>query len=200
MKIGSFIKALPVLALAVMTVSCKNNKDGKTGSFPENFSSMSDTEKVSYLMRTTTPDSVARFIIYASLDEKGEHHLDSLGVVTNYVYSTYPSDKQVAFGEEYDKTVDKLPLAKRMKLYAMAGEENPQGLGYELGLSYIALIRDKNMKVGDVEKEISEFKKACGEDTATYRRFIVGFKTALEYDRGKDISKDIYERFKNLSE
>ena len=51
----------------------------------------------------------------------------------------------------------------------------------------------------DVERELAEFRKACGADSATYRRFIVGFKTVLNVDRGVDVPRDIYNRFINYN-
>ena len=38
---------------------------------------------------------------------------------------------------------------------------------------------------------------ACDTDTATYRRFMVGFKTALRIDRGKGVPEEVYQRFIN---
>ena len=49
-----------------------------------------------------------------------------------------------------------------------------------------------------MDKEIKDFKRECREDTATYRRFVVGFTEALRQDRDKDVKKEIYDRFINL--
>ena len=57
-------------------------------------------------------------------------------------------------------------------MYAQAGTEDPQGLGYRLGLEYMTSIRDQRKSADDVERELAEFRKACGADSATYRRFI----------------------------
>ncbi len=61
----------------------------------------------------------------------------------------------------------------------------------------MASIRDGNKSAADVEAELKEFRKACGNDTAMYRRFIVGFHTVLKVDHGTDVPEDIYRKFVN---
>ena len=51
------------------------------------------------------------------------------------------------------------------------------------------------INLNDVEKELKAFEKACGNDTAMYRRFMIGFRTVLEVDHGKDVPEEIYSRF-----
>lgn len=184
--------------LAVSLSSCKGKDKNRSGNFPENFNSLSETARVAYVMKNATPDSVARFICAASLGDVEGTKLDSLGIVTNYVYSNYNSDDQETFGVAYDKYIEELPLAKKMKLRAMAGIDDPQGLGYQLGLEYMDRIREKNMTVDEVAKELDEFKRACANDTATYERFLIGFRVVLEQDKGKDVNRAIYERFHNI--
>lgn len=185
---------LGVLLLA----SCGNKNKESAGAFPAGFDSMGDTGRVAYVMKNATPDSVARFILRAALGELEGARIDSLGIVTNYVYSNYSSDDQIVFGDEYDKQVSAMSLSKRMRLYALGGVDDPQGLGYELGLNYLSEIRDRNMSVEDVKREIQEFRKACGNDSATYRRFVTGFTTVLKVDSGKDVRREIYDSFVNL--
>lgn len=170
---------------------------GTQGNFPADFNRLSDAEKVAYVMQHATPDSVARFVCDASLGKVEGVKIDTFANATLYVYENYKSADQAAFASEYDRYIDAKSLADRMRLYALAGEHDPQGLGYALGLDYLRSIRDKNMTADQVEAELKEFKKACGADTDTYRRFIVGFHTVLELDHGKDLSEEIYRRFKN---
>lgn len=185
---------------SVLLFSCSKNKGNSSSDFPADFNKWSDTKKVAYMMKQTTPDSVARFMIYAALGEVKGVTLDSLGIVTNYVYAEYDTENQIRYGEAYDTIVDGLSLAQKMKLYTVAGVDNAQGLGYELGLSYLTNVREKNMSAEDVRKELEEFKKACGQDSDMYRRFTIGFRTALQYDGGKDIDPDVYKTFSNIIE
>ena len=69
----------------------------------------------------------------------------------------------------------------------MAGVEDPQGLGLQLGLEYMQSVRENNLSVDDVKRELKAFKQACGNDSNTYKRFIIGFRTVLEADSGRDM-------------
>ena len=105
-----------------------------------------------------------------------------------------------SFAAQYDAYSQSLPLEEKMKLYALAGSYDPQQLGYQLGLEYVGNIRSKKMTADQVAAELEEFKKACGNDRGTYKRFVKGFKVVLELEKGNGISGDIYSRFKNLNE
>lgn len=194
-KIGIFGALTAIGLLSVSLVGC-SKKD--SGSFPADIAKKSDAEKVAYMMKNATPDSVARFICYASLGKNPDVKIDSLAIATLYAYENYRDKDVAAFGESYDATVAGMPLSDKMKLYRMAGTEDPQALGYSLGLEYMSKIRLQNMSVKDVEREVLEFKKACANDTSTYRRFIIGFRAVLNADRGKDVSEAIYQRFINF--
>lgn len=186
------------LAALLVVASCGRNKGVSSGKFPENFNSIGDTARVAYMIKQATPDSVARFIGLAALGKIEGARIDSLGIATSYAYEVYTGPDLDRFGEEYDRFVNALPLADKMRMYAMAGVEDPQGLGLQLGLEYMQSIREKNLSVEDVEREVKAFKTACGEDSATYKRFIIGFRTVLEVDRGRDMPKEIYDRFITL--
>ena len=85
-----------------------------------------------------------------------------------------------------------------MKIYAQAGIEDPQGLGYRLGLEYLSTIRDNHLDVKAIKQELEAFRKACANDTDTYRRFMIGFRTVLKVDSGRDVSREVYDTFTNL--
>lgn len=186
------------VAVAVLLNGCKGGKTENGSGFPQNFNAMPDTARVAYVMKSTTPDSVARFICRAALGQLKDARIDSLGIATNYAYDRYSGADADLFGGEYDNFVASLPLADKMRMYAMAGVEDPQGLGLQLGLEYMQSIREKNMSVQEVEEELKAFRSACGKDEETYKRFIVGFRTVLEADSGRDMPKEIYDRFRNI--
>lgn len=176
-------------------MSCGGKKDGE-GKYPENFGTIGDAGRVAYVMRLAEPDSVARFIIYGALG-RNDARIDTLATATNYAYEKLTGDALDRFSAEYDSVVESLPLGEKMKVYMLGGMEDPQGLGFKLGLEYLGSIRDGSKSADEVEREIREFKTACGSDTATYRRFIIGFRTVLQVDSGKDVSAEIYRRFVN---
>lgn len=187
--------AAPALTITLM-VACKGGS-GSGGDFPGDFSQWPDTAKVGYMMKHTTPDSVARFICNATIGRVPGIEIDSISEATLYAYESYKSHDLDKFQEEYDGYSSTLPLALKMKLLFKVATENPIQLGYQLGLEYVERIREDQKSVADVEAEIKEFRKACGADTETYDRFIKGFKIALQEDHGKDLPEDIYRHFIN---
>lgn len=190
------VSAVLSLSMILGLASCGGEKDAK-GKWPKNFDKIGDAGRVAYVMRVASPDSLARFIIYGSLGRVPGARIDSLAIATNAAYERLKGDDLETFSLEYDNVVEGLPLADKMKVYALGGSEDPQGLGFKLGLEYVSSIRNNHLKVADVEKELQAFKKACANDSATYRRFIIGFRTVLRHDRGKDLPEDIYNKFIN---
>ncbi|WP_290088683.1 hypothetical protein [uncultured Duncaniella sp.] len=184
---------------AVVSVCSCGGKNG-SGDFPDNFGTIGDAGRVSYMMKNVTPDSVARFICDAALGKVEGARIDSLPTATLYAYEHYKNTDLASFAAQYDAYSQSLPLEEKMKLYALAGSYDPQQLGYQLGLEYVGNIRSKKMTADQVAAELEEFKKACGNDHGTYKRFVKGFKVVLELEKGNGISGDIYSRFKNLNE
>jgi hypothetical protein len=182
--------------VAAVLSGCKGKQNAE-GELPDGFKALPDSAKVAYVMKNATPDSVARFICRAALGQVPGASIDNLGLATTYAYDKYTGEDFNSFSDEYDNYVASLTLPDKMKMYALAGVEDPQGLGLQLGLEYMQSIREKNLSVADVEKELKAFKKACGKDTDTYNRFLIGFKTVLKADRNNDMPKGIYERFIN---
>lgn len=191
-------KAIFAAAASLLILSACSSKQKSESSLPADFKTMGDQRRVQYMMQHVAPDSLARFIIYGALGRNPEMPIDTLGIATNYAYEHLSAEEMDAFAVEYDAVVESLPLDDKMRVYKLGGQEDPQRLGYKLGLEYMQSIRSGGKSVADVEKEIASFKKACASDTATYRRFVVGFRTVLQEDQGKDMSRDIYNRFINL--
>lgn len=192
---NTFVIALAVLAM-VGAASCGKNKDNAPV-YPENFGTIGDSGRVAWMIRNATPDSVARFIIYGSLGRVEGARVDTLAIATNAAYEKLKGDDLDKFGAEYESVMAALSLADKMRVYAAGGTEDPQGLGYRLGLEYLATVRDGSKSVKDVRREIDAFREACGKDTATYRRFLIGFKTVLRVDSGKDVNREVYNTFIN---
>lgn len=183
------------ILIGLISVACKSSNGN--GRFPSDFSTMSDSQKVAYMMENTTPDSVARFLCNATLERIPGVKIDSLSNATLYAYNHYKGDDVATFQTAFDEYADALPPAPRMKLMFKAGTEDPVRLGYMLGLDYVSQIREENKSVAQVEEDLKQLKAACGNDTETYNRFMQGFKIALREDRGKDLPETIYQRFIN---
>lgn len=197
LKFGQSIAGLAFLCLAA---ACSGK--GGNGNFPDNFDKIGDAGRVAYVMEQTSPDSVARFICDAALGKVEGVKIDSIQIATLYAYEHYKDNDLASFSNTLDSYSAALPLKEKMKLYVLLGEVDAQQLGYQLGLEYVNNIRSKKMTADEVSAELKEFKKACGADHDTYRRFVKGFKVVLEKEHGgaRGVDNDIYNRFINLSE
>lgn len=186
------------LMLICFLSGCKHRSEEGNAAFPADFNKKTDQEKVAFVMRTSTPDSVARFVMNAALGNIQGVTVDSLSMAELYIISNYDSQKQMEYVEETARIKDGLSLAQQMKLFKKGSSDDPIVFGLDLGLNYLSRVRERSLSAKDIEKEIKEFKKECGNDTTTYRLFTKGFTEALRQDKDKDVDKDIYQRFINL--
>lgn len=184
----------------IILMSACGGKKGDANAFPEDFNTLTDAQKVCYMMQHVSADSVARFIIYASLGKIDGVRIDSLNIASLKAYETYTDTALQTFSWEFDRVAEELTLPDKMRLRALVGAEDPQGLGLTLGLEYMNQIRVKGMNADQVLNELKELKKATADNPDLYARFLIGFRTVLRYDRNSDMPKDIYDRFLNYDE
>lgn len=196
MKAIQIVKRAMFPAAVALMAGC-SGKGGDAGSFPADFNSLSDGERVAYVMDNASPDSVARFICLAALGKVPGAKIDTLATASLYAYEHYSDSTLTIFSDEFDRFSSSLPLPDRMRIMALSGLIDPQGLGYELGLHYVDQIRERKMNTAEVKAEIEALRKACADDPKTFSRFLTGFKTVLRLDRGKDLDAEVYEAFIN---
>ncbi|MDE6511620.1 MAG: hypothetical protein K2L00_05960 [Muribaculaceae bacterium] len=188
-----------VMALFLIIPSC-GGKQTEAGAFPDGFASLSDERKVVYMMEHAPADSVARFIIYAALGKIQGVGIDTLNNATLKAYETYTDTALQSFSWEFDRVAESLPLHDKMRLRALVGSEDPQGLGLTLGLEYMNQIRVKGLTADEVAAELRELKRASADDPDMYARFLIGFRTVLRYDKNSDMPADIYKMFLDYDE
>lgn len=188
-----------IMAVVLLIPAC-GGKHADEGDFPQGFASLSDEQKVVYMMEHAPADSVARFIIFASLGRIEGVKIDTLNNATLKAYETYTDTALQSFSWEFDRISEELPLHDKMRLRALVGSEDPQGLGLTLGLEYMNQIRVKGMTADEVEEELKALKKASVDDPDMYARFLIGFRTVLRYDKNSEMPKDIYTRFLDFDE
>lgn len=198
MKLNKLIPLALMSLIIAMSACGGKNKNGKD--FPEGFDKLSDQQKVAYVMQHASADSVARFIIYAALGQIEGVHIDTLNNATLKAYEAYTDTALQSFSWEFDRLAEELPLHQKMKLRALVGAEDPQGLGLTLGLEYLNQIRVKGMTAEQVLEELTALKKESKEDPDLYARFLIGFRTVLRYDRNSDMPKEIYTKFLNFDD
>ncbi|MDE7080755.1 MAG: hypothetical protein K2O78_03780 [Muribaculaceae bacterium] len=197
-KIRRFAIAGCMAALSVISVACGSGS-AEGGAFPEGFAAMDDAAKVEYMMKTVVPDSVARFICNAALGHLGNVGIDTLSMASLYAYEHYKDDELQSFQAAYDAYSENLPLNEKMKLRKLAAQDDPDRLGYNLGLEYVSDIREGRKTAAEVESEIAAMQQVCAanpEDSLTFRRFIKGFQIALDKDGAEGIPKEIFEKYK----
>lgn len=187
------------MAVVLLIPAC-GGKNNNANAFPEDFGKLSDEQKVAYMMEHVSADSVARFIIYASLGKIDGVRIDILNNATLKAYETYTDTALQTFSWEFDRVAEELPLHDKMRLRALVGSEDPQGLGLTLGLEYMNQIRVKGMTADEVMAELKALKKASKDDPDLYARFLIGFRTVLRYDKNSDMPREIYNRFLNYDE
>lgn len=188
------------LGLSAMAAACGRATEEHAAGLPSDFNSYDDVSKVAYMMKNSTPDSVARFICDASLGNLPDIRIDTFAIAAAYAYEKYSDNDSSlrVFSEEIDRYPESLGLPEKMKIYFMSGKSDPSRMGYQLGLEYMNHIRENDMTVDQIKTEIQEFRKACGDDSITYKRFLKGFQIVLKHDHGNDLPEEIYNTFINL--
>lgn len=182
---------------SVLLASCGKDKEQKM--LDETFNSMSESQKMEYLMKEKKPDSVALIISDIAMGNiKGA----SINLNEAYLFAIehYDEDDQIKFLEEMKKYESQLPLDKKMKYVKLSGMEDMDQYGYEMGLSYVGAIREDKKDSKQIKQELDEFKKASASDPEFFKRFVKGFKLALEEDRGRDLDDKIYLEFINYQD
>lgn len=149
-------------------------------------------------MTKVAPDSVARFLYSAATGKVKSADTLNLNVAYLYALENYKGDELEKFTAEYDLYRDKLPLIDKMKFYYKEGMLDSLAVGLQLGLGYLASVRENHKNVKTAREEILKFKEACADDTATYHQFLVGLRFALQNDRGRDLDENIYNEFINF--
>lgn len=189
----SGILKLFCFSLIVILASC-HKKEGVE--VPNYFNAMSVNDKMEYLMKELSPDSLAGFICAAALGEVENVNID-LQEAQLYAYEHYDENQIVEFVEGCKNFENTLPLHQKVKLVKLSATEDPEMYAYELGLSYVGDIREEKKTVDQVKDELEAFRRECKYDPDFYKRFMKGFKIALRNDRHKDLDDKIFITYIN---
>lgn len=188
MKRGFF---LPALLIGLILSACSGGNDRN---LPDNFKNLATEDQMEYLMDHLPADSVARFICSAAMGKVYNARIE-LQPALSYAYEKYGEDDQVAFQLALVQYQAQLPLHEQVRLTKLLGMEDLDQYGYDLGLSYVGTIREEQKDVKRISDELAKLRKECQTDPEFYKRFMKGFKTALEYDRHHDLDDKIYLQF-----
>lgn len=181
------------LFAVLMFIFCACSK-GDGSKLPDNFKNLSTVDQMEYLMASLPADSVARFICDAAMGKVYNARIELQPALT-YAYEKYGEDDLVAFQMALVQYQEGLPLNEQVRLTKLLGIEDLDQYGYDLGLSYVGTIRVEHKNIQQISEELARLQKECKSDPDFYKRFMKGFKTALEYDRHHDLDDNIYLKF-----
>jgi len=200
-----FLRNLSMLALVIAAgciASCKKGQDldSTTSKMPANFASLPDTTKVRHLIDKQVPlDSIAVYLCDAAIGRIKNVHVDNFTDIDTYIY-THCGDKDFeVYALALDEYKKSLPLVDKLTLYKKTSLDDPDKIGYKLGLEYVNSVMEKKLAIGKVDREIADFRRACGNDDDTYNRFLIGFSTGIRSRTAGEISPDIVERYGSAS-
>ncbi len=193
------IKASVLCAAALIWASgCKNNEadDATTAAMPRNFASSSDSVKVKMLLdHNVSLDSLAQYVCLAAAGEIKNVNITDFGQIDAYIYTHRGEKDYEVYALAFDECRKSLPLTSKLTLYKKNALQDPDKIGYQLGLEYVNDVMDKKLTIGKIDKEVAEFRKACGADEDTYKRFLKGFSVGLSTRASGEIQDDILVQY-----
>lgn len=183
-----------MFAICFVCVLLSGCSKEKTADLPNNFNNLSNDQKMEYLMDKLPPDSVAVFVCDVAMGKVYDSRIE-LGEAMTYAYTHYDQDQVVAFDDAMANYQSKLPLHEQVKFTKLSDLIDPEMYSYELGLKYVGVIREEELDVKQAKEQVDLLMKECKSDPDFYKRFIKGFKAALNNDRGRDLDNNIYTLF-----
>lgn len=178
-------------AIIFLLLACSK---GGNNHLPDNFKSLSTPDQMEYLMGRIPPDSLARFICNAAMGKIYNARME-LQPAMLYAYEKYDEDDAVQFQMALAQYQENLPLNEKVRITKLLGIEDPDQYSYDLGLSYVGDIRIEQKDINQISEELAKLQKECKSDPDFYKRFMKGFKTALQHDRHHDLDDKIYLKF-----
>ena len=130
-------------------------------------------------MNHVAADSLARYICESAISEDTSGSIKSINEAVLYAYINYPDSLKKVFGSELDNYTNSLPVSKRVKLYYLAGKDDPIRLGYKVGKEYVASISDTLGCSTNLKEEIKAYNTVSKNDSSFMDRFMTGLSTAL---------------------
>lgn len=190
-----FISAL--CSAAMLLASCSGGSDSSTSDLGYDFASRPDTIKARILLdKGLDMDSLARFMCMAGAGLKGDIKVSDFPGVENYIYNRRGETDLTQYMLTFEETRDALPLAKKLPIYKKTELDSPDKLGYTLGLAYVGDVINKNLTIGQVDREIAELRKACGSDEETYNRFLKAFAVGLSKLPSDQVDSEILRQYR----
>lgn len=165
---------------------------------PSDFSALPDTAKVRALIDMgVSPDTMAVFVSEVAAGMRPGISIQSPEDVLTYVYTNCSDEDFTMFSATFESHVENLPPAAKMKVYALSASAagNADKMGYKIGLEYLNSVLEKDLSIGAIDKEIAEFRRACGKDEDTYQRFLKGFAAAISTRAPGELPAELVSKY-----
>ena len=192
------IQKILLVAVAVVMVSlssCKSDS-ATTSRMSKDFAASADTVKVRMLIESGMPmDSLAMYLCKAAIGEVKGVSINNFSDVDAYIYMNRGEKEYELYALAMDDYTKQLPLVSKLKLYKKSALVDPDKAGYQLGLEYVNDVMDKKLKIGQVDREIADFRQACGEDEDTYNRFLKGFALGISTRAAGEIPQEVAAKY-----
>lgn len=188
----SIKRGLPFVFVILLTLIGCSKKEGNN--LPDNFNNLSNEDKMEFLITNLPPDSTANLICNIAMGKVHNARIELQSALL-YAYEKYDESDLVAFQLALQQYQNSLPLHEQVRITKLLGMEDMDQYGYNLGLSYVGLIRAEQKDIKTITDELQKLQKECKSDPDFYVRFMKGFKTALKYDRHHDLNDKIYLKF-----
>lgn len=193
-----FVYVSMTLVCALLLSACGNKSGENLSGLPSDFKTAPDTLKAKALIdKGISPDSIAIFFCEAGAGMRHGVNVKDFADITTYMYTHCTEEDFEIFSTAFDSHVETLTPAQRMKLYSLIAQEdgNADKMGYELGLVYVNSVMERDLSLGAVDKEIAEFRRACGKDEDTYNRFLKGFAVAISTRQKGELPSELVRKY-----
>lgn len=139
-------------------------------------------------------DSLARYVCQLALSDKSPR-IDNIGDVEMFIYNVKGEKEFETYTLAKEDYITSMSLANKLRLMRKNVMIDPEVIGYTLGAQYVSATIEKRLKIGQVDREIAEFRQMCGDDDATFQRFLKGYAAGIKASSPGQIPADIAAKY-----
>lgn len=179
-----------------LLMSCSSDKSAELKDLPTDFAAQSDTAKIGILIdRGIGPDSIAHFVAGSLEGKHKDVTFRNLDEVEAYIFERMGNENATAYTMSLEIYIQQLPLDVRYRLKMDSPLTEVEKLGYELGLEFTNQVINQNMTKGQVDHEVANLRRACGDDEETYEHFLTGLAAGLKSRPEAEVNPVILESY-----
>lgn len=193
-KLGLYLSV--VMCMLLCACNGKDSDNSTMAGLPRDFSSKPDSTKVHMLLDNGMPlDSLAVYVCKAAVGDIQGVSINDFASIDAYIYAAKGEKEYEVYALAFDECKKQLSLVKKLRLYKKNALEDPDKIGYQLGLQYVNDVIYNKLTIGKVDREIADFRRACGDDEDTYNRFLKGFAVGISTRTPGEVPQDIIDQY-----